>query len=94
MNIARPPRSPATNGVATLHDIMVTMRDGARLATDVYLPTHDGTLLPGPFPVVLERTPYLKTRNQTNTPDGMFWASRGYAFVTQEIGRASWRARV
>ncbi len=84
MNVARPARSPITNGVATLHDIIVTMRDGARLATDVYLPAKDGALLPGPFPVVLERTPYLKTRNQTNTPDGAFWASRGYAFVTQD----------
>ncbi len=84
MNIARPSRSPATNAVATLHDVMVTMRDGARLATDVYLPAADGALLPGPFPVVLERTPYLKTRNQTNTPDGAFWASRGYVYVTQD----------
>jgi putative CocE/NonD family hydrolase len=32
---------------------MVAMRDGIRLATDIYLP--DGA---GPFPVVLERTPY------------------------------------
>jgi putative CocE/NonD family hydrolase len=84
MTIARPTRSLVTNGVATLHDIMVTMRDGTRLATDVYLPAKDGALLPGPFPVVLERTPYLKTRNQTNTPDGAFWASRGYVFVTQD----------
>ena len=84
MTIVRPARSPVTNGVATLHDVMIAMRDGARLATDVYLPAKDGALLPGPFPVVLERTPYLKTRNQTNTPDGAFWASRGYVFVTQD----------
>ena len=32
---------------------MVPMRDGIRLATDVYLP--DGA---GPFPVIMERTPY------------------------------------
>ena len=32
---------------------MVPMRDGVRLATDVHLP--DGV---GPFPVILERTPY------------------------------------
>jgi len=82
--IIRPTRSPVTNGIATLHDIMIPMRDGARLATDVYLPAKDGAILPGPFPVVLERTPYLKTRNQTNTPDGAFWASRGYVFVTQD----------
>jgi putative CocE/NonD family hydrolase len=84
MSINRPPRSPVTNSVATLHNIMVAMRDGAHLATDVYLPARDGALLPGPFPVVLERTPYLKTRNQTNTPDGAFWASRGYVYATQD----------
>jgi putative CocE/NonD family hydrolase len=38
---------------------MVTVRDGARLATDIHMP--DG---PGPFPVVLERTPY--GRDQTS----------------------------
>ena len=37
-------------------DIMVAARDGARLATDIYRP--EGA---GPFPVILERTPYDKT---------------------------------
>lgn len=37
-------------------DVMVRVRDGIRLATDIYVPaTGDG-----PFPVVLERTPYGK----------------------------------
>ncbi len=39
--------------------VMVAMRDGVRLATDVHLP--EG---PGPFPAVLERTPY--GRDQTS----------------------------
>ena len=33
--------------------VMVAMRDGVRLATDIHLPPG-----PGPFPVILERTPY------------------------------------
>ena len=37
-------------------DIMVLARDGVTLATDIYRP--DGA---GPFPVILERTPYDKT---------------------------------
>jgi len=37
--------------------VMVPMRDGVRLATDVYLP--DGN---GRFPLLLSRTPYSKTR--------------------------------
>ena len=32
---------------------MVSMRDGVRLATDIYLPQGEG-----PFPTLLERTPY------------------------------------
>src|SRR5687767_2919667 len=45
-----------------LSDVMVTMRDGVRLATDVYIPVESaapaGTRR---FPVILERTPYNKT---------------------------------
>ncbi|MGO4175614.1 CocE/NonD family hydrolase [Bosea sp. TAF32] len=55
------PASVATDGdVVTLKDVMVTMRDGIRLATDIYLPARDGQPFPGPFPVVMERTPYGK----------------------------------
>jgi predicted acyl esterase len=39
-------------------NVMAPMRDGVRLATDVYLPARDGTRLEGKFPVVLE--PYNK----------------------------------
>lgn len=39
-----------------LRDVMVAMRDGIRLATDVYLPAHGE----GPFHAILERTPYGK----------------------------------
>ncbi len=42
----------------TLHDQMIPMRDGVQLATDIYLPV-DGE---GPFPVVIERTPYDKRK--------------------------------
>jgi predicted acyl esterase len=73
-SIARPTLRALDHGVATLHDVMVTMRDGIRLATDIYLPTDNGNLLPGPWSVVIERTPYDKLRSQTNTPDGPFWA--------------------
>ena len=39
---------------------MVAMRDGIRLATDIYLPAADGKALAGAFPAILERTPYDK----------------------------------
>ena len=35
--------------------VMAPMRDGTRLATDVYVPMAQGS---GPFPVILTRTPY------------------------------------
>ncbi len=90
-NVARPALRAPEHGVATLHDVMVPMRDGVRLATDVWLPAQDGALLPGPWPVVLERTPYSKTRSQGNTPDGPFWASRGYVYVVQDC-RGRWKS--
>jgi putative CocE/NonD family hydrolase len=41
-------------------NVMVPMRDGVRLATDIYRPAHNGVPVEGKFPVVLERTPYNK----------------------------------
>ncbi|MGN6218775.1 MAG: CocE/NonD family hydrolase [Microbacterium sp.] len=66
--------------LATQH--MVRMRDGVRLATDVYLP--DGDDAPGP--VVLTRLPYDK--NGRFTPIDLFaeyYMSRGYRVVAQDV---------
>lgn len=75
-----------------LSDVMVAMRDGVRLATDVYIPTTPGTR----YPVILERTPYNKTapsrseRTPSNpTPLGRaevaaFFTKRGYVVVYQD----------
>ena len=43
-------------------DVMVAMRDGVRLATDVYRPASKGMAAAGKFPVILERTPYGKAQ--------------------------------
>lgn len=40
--------------------VMVTMRDGVNMATDIYRPARDGRAVDGKFPVILERTPYGK----------------------------------
>lgn len=42
----------------TLRDMMVAMRDGVCLSTDIYLPPQ--ALAGNPVPVLLERTPYDK----------------------------------
>ncbi len=57
-------------------DEMVPMRDGAKLATSIYLPEGDG-----PWPVVLVRTPYGK---DTQSAGNASWTKRGFALVTQD----------
>lgn len=66
-------------------DHMVPMRDGVRLATDVYLPKADGS-----FPVILIRLPYGKTEPVCLMPIiGGYWARKGYACVVQDV-RGKW----
>ena len=64
--------------------VMVPMRDGVRLATDVYLPKGDG-----PFPVVFVKTPYNFNKIAgASLMAGVEAIERGYALVVQnERGR-------
>jgi putative CocE/NonD family hydrolase len=64
--------------------IMVPMRDGVRLATDVYLPKGEG-----PFPVVFVKTPYNFNKIAgASLMAGVEAVERGYALVVQnERGR-------
>jgi len=60
---------------------MVPMRDGIRLATDVYLPEGHGRV-----PAVLVRLPYDKCGRYTFMPQcAPFFTERGYAFVVQDV---------
>lgn len=62
--------------------MQVTMRDGARLATDVYLPGAGVT----PAPAVLIRLPYDKTGRYTFIPPiAEHFASQGFVCVTQDV---------
>lgn len=82
--------------VAVVSDIMVPMRDGVHLCTDVYLPARNGMALNDRVPVILERTPYNKTApsRSERTPDNpvplgraevaAFFVRRGYAVVYQD----------
>ena len=76
--------SPLAYDYAVRADQWVTLRDGRRLATDVYLPALGGHALPGPFPVVLERTPYDRTRTW-HSITARYFARRGYAAVVQDV---------
>jgi len=63
-----------------LRDIPVTMRDGTRLATDLYLP-----LQPGRYPVLLERTPYGKHQSvMVSIGAPAFLAANGYVVAVQD----------
>jgi uncharacterized protein len=65
-------------------DVMVPMRDGVRLATDIYRPALNGQALSGPFPVLMERTPYGKVRDDL-TAMAKYFARRGYVVAVQDV---------
>ena len=68
-------------GVAVMSDVMVAMRDGVPMATDVYLPARHGVVVAGRYPTILTRTPYNKDGSERT---GRYYASHGYAFVAQD----------
>ena len=77
------PTAQQTSGV-TCHTEYSTMRDGTRLATDVYLPA-----APGRYPVIMQRTPY-GLRLGHGCFEGLsgnmaFWAEHGYVALTQDV---------
>ena len=62
-------------------DLMLHMRDGVRLCTDVYLPDARG-----PFPTIVQRIPYGKDEYDRHLAAyGHFFAKQGYAFVAQDV---------
>jgi len=80
-----------TAGIVIERDLMVPARDGVPLATDVYRP-HG----PGPFPVLLERTPYDKSassrsersasvaRPRSRAEVAAYFVGYGYAVAYQD----------
>lgn len=83
------PAAAQTPALPAHQEVFMPMRDGVRLAANVYLPAG-----PGPWPVILERTPYLKDPDFTRMPPGSAarmvqaierYTSHGYAFVVQDV---------
>lgn len=66
--------------VEPVHD-MVAMRDGVKLATDIYLPGKGNAPGEDRFPVILTRTPYGKGSVKKQ---GEYFAAHGYVFVAQD----------
>lgn len=69
-------------GVDVSVDVMVAMRDGVKLATDVYRPVVDGKPIETTTSVILTRTPYGKKEGKSN--DARYFASHGYTAVIQD----------
>lgn len=61
-------------------NVMIPMRDGVRLATDIFRPAK-----PGKYPVILTRDIYGNGFDQDTLNEGMRWAKRGYVYVHQDI---------
>lgn len=73
---------PLSENAPGARQVMVVMRDGVRLATDVYLPGSSA----GTWPAVLVRTPYDKGSAFTFLPRiAAEFTARGYAFVAQDV---------
>ena len=82
---------PGPGAVVVERDLIVAARDGAGLATDVYRPA-----VGGPFPVLLERTPYDKSapsrsertaaaaRPRSRAEVAGYFVKHGYAVVYQD----------
>lgn len=65
-------------GVQVRTNVGVPMRDNVRLSADIYLPRDQ----PGPFPVILCRTPY---DNSKLSETAYYFVQRGYVFVAGDV---------
>src|SRR5687768_11522215 len=68
-------------------DVPAAMRDGTKLYADIYSPSSGG-----PFPVILIRLPYDKTKAESSAYAHPSWYARqGYLVVVQDT-RGRWRS--
>jgi hypothetical protein len=69
--------------VAITKGVMVAMRDGVKLATDVHRPSRNFAPAEGKFPTLLERTPYGRDRGAAAVAN--YFVPRGYVVVYQDV---------
>ncbi len=65
-------------------NLMIPMRDGVRLATDIYRPARGGTPLDEKLPLLLQRTPYGKTGSSL-VESARYFAANGYVVALQDV---------
>lgn len=74
-------------GIVVSQNVMIPMRDGVRLASDVYRPANEnGSAVEGEFPVILGRTSYDKS-NPVIWIDAVAqtFVPRGYVVILQDL---------
>ncbi len=84
MSIYRLKHSARQHDVAMVNDVMVPMRDGVHLATDIYFPARNGHPLDDHFPILLYRTPYNKAAREHAYGWSHWFAERGYISIAQD----------
>jgi putative CocE/NonD family hydrolase len=79
-NLQTPIQPAASVSSGIRRDVPIPMRDGTRLATDLYFPP-----APGKYPVLLERTPYGKHQSvMVSIGAPAFLAANGYIVAVQD----------
>ncbi|MCB1208623.1 MAG: CocE/NonD family hydrolase [Verrucomicrobiales bacterium] len=73
--------APPPSDIVVETNVMVPMRDGVKLATDIYRPAKDGVAVAEKLPVILTRLPYNKDGAKRH---GQYFAQHGYIFVAQD----------
>ena len=81
MSTAAHAQTAPEEAVLAERNVMITMRDGKRMATDVYRPTRNGAAISERLPVLLQRTPYDKSKTQVNAE---YLARHGYVVAVQD----------
>jgi dienelactone hydrolase len=72
-----PVKGQTATDIVVERNVAMKTRDGVTLRADIYRPAGEG-----PFPVLLQRTPYNK---DTTATLALRAASRGYLFVAQDV---------
>lgn len=76
---------PGPHEITVEKNVMVPMRDGVRLATDIYFPSKEN----GTSPTIIIRLPYNKETYVRGIEAAKFFATRGYRVLVQDM-RGKW----
>ena len=76
------PAAPS-EAIVFAKNVMIPMRDGVKLATDIYRPSAGGAPVEDTLPILLQRTPYNKDAAAA-VAQATYFASHGYVVALQD----------